>query len=94
MDRQLYAIGQIVRVTAQSRSGPQTKDHFRIVRRYLIKSGHSMYHIRSIVDFAQRMVPEDELSVVMPNVSDRMSYSCKILQLFPQFVRLDGWARS
>ncbi len=89
MDRQLYAIGQIVGVTLRSLSGPRTQDHFRIVRRYMARNQGPMYHVRSIVDRSQRMVPEDELSIVMPNFFDRSNRPSKVLQLFPQIVRFD-----
>ena len=89
VDRQLYAIGQIVSVTLRSLSGPRTNDHFRIVRRYLIGNRRAMYHVRSIVDRSQRMVPEDELSIVMPSLFERSALSGKVLQLFPQVVRFD-----
>ena len=89
MDRQLYAIGQIVDVTLRSLSGPRTRDHFQIVRRYLTRNRAPMYHVRSIVDRSQRMVPEDELSIVMPNLFEGLNRSGKVLQLFPQVVRFD-----
>lgn len=86
MDRQLYANGQIVSVALDSRSGPPTEDKFRIVRRHLIRNRAPMYHIRSLVDHGERMVPESELSVVMPSLFSRPRGSGKILQLFPQVV--------
>jgi hypothetical protein len=89
VDRQLYAIGQIVSVTLRSLSGPRTRDHFQIVRRYMTRNREPMYHVRSIVDRSQRMVPEDELSIVMPNFLDRSNHPSNVLQLFPQVVRFD-----
>jgi hypothetical protein len=87
VDKQLYAIGQIVGVAPRSLSGPRTRDHFQIVRRYLMRNRGPMYHVRSIVDCSQRMVPEDELAIVMPNFSDRSNHPSNVLQLFPQIVR-------
>ena len=86
MDRQLYSIGQIVSVALRSLSGPRTKDHFRIVRRYLVRNHVPMYHVRSLVDRSQRMVPEHELSIVLPSLFD---HSGKVVQLFPQVIRFD-----
>ncbi len=48
-----------------------------------------MYHVRSVVDRSQRMVPEDELATAMPNLFDRSNRPSKVLQLFPQAVRFD-----
>ena len=87
MHRQLYAIGQIVSVALRSLSGPPTKDHFRIVRRYRGAHQSPLYHVRSVVDRGQRMVPEAELSLAMPCLFDRGHSSGKILQLFPQVLR-------
>ena len=89
MDRQLYAIGQIVGVAPRSLSGPRTNDHFRIVRRYLVRDRGAMYHVRSVVDRSQRMVPEDELAIVMPDFFDRSNHPSNVLQLFPHVVRFD-----
>jgi hypothetical protein len=92
MDRQIYANGQVVSIALHSRSGPRTRDHFRIVRRYLIANRAAMYHVRSLVDRGQRMVPQGELAVVMPSVFDRAGSAGKILQLFPQVVRFRATA--
>jgi hypothetical protein len=90
MDRQLFATGQIVTVAPRSLSGPRTADHFRVVRRYPMGGKPAMYHICSLAGRAQRMVPEDELSGVMPNAFDRATRPSKVLWLFPEVVRLDG----
>jgi hypothetical protein len=87
MNRQLYATGQAVSVALNSLSGPSTTDKFRIVRRYRIENRAPMYHIRSAVDDCQRMVPENELSPVMPNVFDRVNRPSNVSQLFPKVVR-------
>lgn len=92
MDRQLYAIGQIVSVALGSLSGPRTEGQFRIVRRYLMRHRAAMYHVRSVVDRGQRMVPEDELAAAMPNFIEGSGRTSKVLQLFPQVVRFEGAA--
>jgi len=84
MDRQLFAPGQIVGITPGSLSGPRTADHYRVVRRYPVERRPGMYHIRSLADGSQRMVPEDELSAIMPTV--QVSGSGKVLRLFPEVV--------
>lgn len=93
MDRQLFAIGQIVSIALHSRSGPQTEDHFRIVRRYPIKNRAPMYHVRSVVDRSERLVPESELSIGMPSIFGRPDGPSKILRLFPRIVPFRRAAR-
>ena len=92
MEKRLYATGQIVGVAYRSLSGPRTEHHFRVVGCYLMRDRAPMYHVRSTVGRGQRMVPEDELSVIMPNVFDRAHAASKILHLFPQVVRFDRGA--
>ncbi len=90
MDRQLFAIGQIVTVGPLSLSGPRTVEHFRVVRRYPTGRLPALYHVRSLSGPGQRMVPEDELSGAVPNAFDRSTRPSKVRWLFPQVVRLDG----
>ncbi len=84
MDRQLFAPGQVVGVAPGSLSGPRTADQFRIVRRYPVKRRPAMYHVRSLADATERMVPEDELSAALPRV--QVSGTGKVLRLFPEVV--------
>lgn len=84
MDRQLFATGQIVGVAPGSLSGPRTAGHYRVVRRYPVENRPAMYHVRSLADGDQRMVPEDELSATMPTA--QVSGLGKVLRLFPEVV--------
>jgi hypothetical protein len=93
MRRQSYATGQIVTVTHSSLTGPQTDDHFRVVRRYSMPNRAPFYHVRSLIDRGQRMVSEGELSSVMPSISGSPTEHSKIIQLFPQIVAFDLRAR-
>ena len=47
-----------------------------------------MYHVRSVVDPSQRMVPEGELAIVMPDFFDRPDGSGKVRPLFPRGMRV------
>jgi hypothetical protein len=85
MDRQLFATGQVVAIAPGSLSGPSTGDRYKIVRRYPVENRRSMYHVRSLADGDQRMVPEDELAVVMPTAHD-WAMSRKVLRLFPEVI--------
>jgi len=89
MDRQLFATGQIVGVAHGSLSGPRTADRYRIVRRYPAENQPAMYHIRSLTGGGQRMVPEDELSAVVPTAFDGAGRPGKVLQLFSEVVPFD-----
>jgi hypothetical protein len=93
MRRQLYATGQIVTVSHSSLTGPQTGDHFRVVRRYSMPNRAPLYHVHSLIDRGQRMVSEGELSSVMPDFLGSPTERSKIIQLFPQIVAFDFRAR-
>jgi hypothetical protein len=94
MDEEKYITGQIVSVALRSFSGPPTTDQFQVVGCYPRAPEAPMYHVRSVVDRGQRMVPENELSVAMHRVFRRAGGRSKILQLFPEIVRFETSARA
>ena len=81
MDRQLYAPGQIVSVAPDSLSGPRTAGFFRVVRGYPVRGLARIYHVNSVRDRGQRMVPENELSAQMV---DNTAIPAKVICLFPE----------
>ncbi len=84
--RQLFATGQTVNVAPGSLTGPSSEGIFRVVRRYLIEKTGPMYHVSSLRDGGQRMVPESELSVAMPQIFAHTDGPGKIVRLFPNVV--------
>jgi hypothetical protein len=81
-----FMSGQIVNVAAHSLSGPSSAGHFRVVECYPVRNGPAMYHVHSVAGRGQRMVPEDELSGVMPQVARAIRMQGKVVQLFPCIV--------
>ena len=61
MPRQSFDVGNHVRVSAASLSGPATKGEFRIEERYAVEGREPLYRLSSIEGATERMVPESEL---------------------------------
>jgi len=56
-----YAVGDQVRVSRRSLSGPPTAGAFEIVGFYRVENDEPMYRLLSIQDRVERMVPQREL---------------------------------
>jgi hypothetical protein len=87
---QPYAVGETVSIAHRSLSGPITNDYFTVVHRYVIERGAPLYHVRSLIDGDERMVPESELASAGPDIFKRKDdRPGNILWLFPKVMPFD-----
>jgi hypothetical protein len=65
-----YDVGQRVRVSSRSLSGPRSGGEFKVVRCYPVDGMEPLYRIKSVSSPHERMVPGRELRRVSSDPAD------------------------